>query len=60
MKTRAPALTRLLERPASERRIGPFWLVEERGAGGYAPVWLAREMYGRALVGDERPVSPLV
>lgn len=47
MKTRAPALTRLLERPASERRIGPFVLVEERGAGGYAPVWLAREMYGR-------------
>jgi eukaryotic-like serine/threonine-protein kinase len=46
MKTRAPALVRLLERPASERKIGPFWLVEERGAGGYAPVWLARERYG--------------
>lgn len=47
MKTRAPALVRLLERPASERRIGHFWLVEERGQGGYAPVWVAREMYGR-------------
>lgn len=47
MKTRAPALVRLLERPASERRIGHFWLVEECGHGGYAPVWVAREMYGR-------------
>ncbi len=47
MKTRPPALVRLLERPASERRIGHFWLVEERGQGGYAPVWVAREMYGR-------------
>lgn len=46
MKTRAPALLRLLERPESERRIGPFWLIEERGEGGYAPVWLARERYG--------------
>lgn len=46
MKTRAPALVRLLERPASERHIGPFWLIEERGEGGYAPVWLARERYG--------------
>lgn len=50
MTTRAPALTRLLERPASERKIGPFLLVEERGEGGYAPVWLAREMYGRTEV----------
>lgn len=47
MKTRSPALVRLLERPASLRKIGQFWLVEERGEGGYAPVWLAREMYGR-------------
>jgi len=47
MKTRASALVRLLQRPASERRIGHFWLVEERGHGGYAPVWVAREMYGR-------------
>lgn len=47
MKTRPPALVQLLERPASERKIGQFWLVEERGEGGYAPVWLAREMYGR-------------
>lgn len=46
MKKRAPALLRLLERPESERRIGPFWLIEERGEGGYAPVWLARERYG--------------
>jgi len=46
MKTRAPALVRLLERPASERRIGQFWLIEERGEGGYAPVWLAQERYG--------------
>ncbi len=47
MKTRSPALVQLLERPASERKLGQFWLVEECGEGGYAPVWLAREMYGR-------------
>ena len=46
MKTRAPAITHLLERPAVERKLGPFLLVEERGEGGYAPVWLAREMFG--------------
>ena len=42
----APTLTQLLERPESERRIGPFVLVEQLGRGGFAPVWLAREVYG--------------
>jgi serine/threonine protein kinase len=29
-----------------ERRLGPFLLVEQLGRGGFAPVWLAREVYG--------------
>lgn len=42
----APTLTLLLERPENERRIGPFMLMEQLGRGGFAPVWLAREVYG--------------
>jgi hypothetical protein len=41
-----PAIVRLLARPASERRIGPFLLVRQLGRGGFAPVWLAKETYG--------------
>jgi Protein kinase domain len=41
-----PSIARLLTRPEAERRIGPFALVEQLGRGGFAPVWLAREMYG--------------
>ena len=48
METVAPAITSLLARPSAERRIGPFVLIDELGAGGYAPVWLARETYGKA------------
>jgi serine/threonine protein kinase len=29
-----------------ERRVGPFRLVRPLGHGGFAPVWLAREVYG--------------
>src|SRR5262249_2593839 len=30
----------------AERRLGPFLLIEQLGHGGFAPVWLAREIYG--------------
>ena len=36
----------LLERPDADRRLGPFLLVSALGRGGFAPVWLAREIYG--------------
>src|SRR5690242_6759764 len=42
----SPAIQRLVERPEAERRLGPFRLVEQLGHGGFAPVWLAREVYG--------------
>jgi serine/threonine protein kinase len=42
----SPALARLLAQPEAERRIGPFHLVRQLGKGGFAPVWLAREVYG--------------
>jgi serine/threonine protein kinase len=46
----APALERLLAKPSQSRRIGPFFLVEQLGQGGFAPVWLAREAYGETFV----------
>src|SRR4051812_3985143 len=36
----------LLELPDERRRLGPFHLVAPLGRGGFAPVWLAREVYG--------------
>jgi serine/threonine protein kinase len=42
----ASAIQRLLDLPYGERRIGPFLLVQPLGWGGFAPVWLAREVYG--------------
>src|SRR6185503_17212161 len=42
----APSLRSLLERPDAARRLGPFVLVHQLGRGGFAPVWLARELYG--------------
>ncbi|WP_437671883.1 nSTAND1 domain-containing NTPase [Sorangium sp. So ce131] len=42
----APPIARLLQRPESERRLGPFLLIKPLGRGGFAPVWLARERYG--------------
>lgn len=41
----APSLRALLDRPAAARRLGPFVLVHQLGHGGFAPVWLAREVY---------------
>lgn len=41
----APSLRALLDRPAAARRLGPFVLVHQLGRGGFAPVWLAREVY---------------
>nr|QDA77053.1 protein kinase [Jahnella sp. MSr9139] len=46
----APAIARLLDHPEPERRLGPFVLVEPLGRGGFAPVWLAREVYGDAVL----------
>jgi eukaryotic-like serine/threonine-protein kinase len=42
----APSIRHLLDRAPDERRLGPFQLVEQLGRGGFAPVWLAREVYG--------------
>jgi serine/threonine protein kinase len=42
----AQSLRRLIERPEPERRLGPFVLLEQLGRGSFAPVWLAREIYG--------------
>ncbi|HSN96695.1 MAG TPA: hypothetical protein VLS89_00310, partial [Candidatus Nanopelagicales bacterium] len=40
------ALRTLLDLSEPERRLGPFLLVHQLGKGGFAPVWLAREVYG--------------
>src|SRR5262245_45039269 len=41
-----PALAALFEQPEDRRRVGAFVLVRPLGKGGFAPVWLAREVYG--------------
>ena len=44
------ALASLLERKDEDRVLGPFWLEHQLGRGGFAPVWLAREVYaGKTL-----------
>jgi serine/threonine protein kinase len=46
-ESRLPAaIARLTEQPEEARKLGPFVLVEQLGRGGFAPVWLAREVYG--------------
>jgi serine/threonine protein kinase len=44
----APAIERLIARPDGERTLGAFVLVKQLGKGGFAPVWLAKEVYGGA------------
>jgi serine/threonine protein kinase len=39
------ALQNFLSRPDPERRLGPFHLKQQLGRGGFAPVWLASEVY---------------
>jgi serine/threonine protein kinase len=46
----ALTIKRFLERPDGERRLGPFLLVKPLGSGGFAPVWLAKEVYGTTEV----------
>lgn len=41
-----PSIAKLLALPESQRRIGPFVLLRQLGRGGFAPVWLAKEVYG--------------
>src|SRR5687767_14525706 len=47
MAAPAEAIRTLTDRPREERKLGPFQLVDLLGRGGFAPVWLAREVYGR-------------
>jgi eukaryotic-like serine/threonine-protein kinase len=42
----SPALAQLLAQPEHERHLGPFRLLKQLGKGGFAPVWLATEVYG--------------
>ena len=44
------ALRALLEGPSVKRRIGPFPLQRQLGEGGFAPVWLAKEVYGETEI----------
>ena len=41
-----PALRDLLDLEGAARAIGPFKLERQLGRGGFAPVWLAKEVYG--------------
>jgi TPR repeat protein/serine/threonine protein kinase len=43
-----PPIAELVELPEGERRLGPFRLVQQLGHGGFAPVWLAKEVFGDA------------
>jgi serine/threonine protein kinase len=46
MSLLAPSLRALLDQPEGHRKIGPFVLVRQLGRGGFAPVWLAKEIHG--------------
>ncbi len=40
-----PSIAKCLALPEAQRRIGPFVLLRQIGRGGFAPVWLAKEVY---------------
>jgi WD40 repeat protein/serine/threonine protein kinase/type II secretory pathway predicted ATPase ExeA len=40
------SIERLVSAPEASRALGAFRLVHPLGKGGFAPVWLAREVYG--------------
>src|SRR5262245_47118008 len=40
------ALAAFLDLPQEQRHLGPFRLIQPLGRGGFAPVWLAYEMFG--------------
>jgi serine/threonine protein kinase len=46
MARAATAIERLHSLPEEQRTLGVFRLVHQLGKGGFAPVWLAREVYG--------------
>lgn len=51
MSGRLPdAVRRLIELPAADRKIGAFRLRAQLGQGGFAPVWLADEVAGSAVL----------
>jgi serine/threonine protein kinase/energy-coupling factor transporter ATP-binding protein EcfA2 len=52
MRRHPLAIEQLVTRPALERRIGPFVLLQQLGHGGFAPVWAARETYEGTDVRD--------
>lgn len=58
----ATALRALLELPDEQRFLGPFKLIRPLGAGGFAPVWLASEVYGDVVLREAAvklfPVEP--
>src|SRR6185436_17514831 len=42
----AQSIVQFLQLPEEDRRLGVYQLVRQLGKGGFAPVWLAREVYG--------------
>src|SRR5437764_9937758 len=44
------ALPPFLARPPGARVLGPFHLARQLGRGGFAPVWLAREIHDGKLL----------
>lgn len=41
----SPSLRAFLDLPERQRWLGPFQLLKQIGRGGFAPVWLAREVH---------------
>jgi serine/threonine protein kinase len=50
MARAATAIDSLLSQPEESRTLGVFHLVHQLGKGGFAPVWLAREVYGETVL----------